>query len=250
MDPRSPFYRPLRLADLLRDPFADAARRWPRYRAVLPALLLGTLAACTANAVMPMNLRELADARRLDALLLALGLIGAFTAQNLASFHICRVASDEGFEPWPAPGELFSTGLRRCFALTAVAILQVLLLVLSAVAMIVPVFFVAPMLVAAIPVCALEHAGPLHSLRRSRTLTEGRRRLCLVATGAIVMLAMLPIEMPLEAANAPKGIVFASRVLVNSALHLAFTVQAAQIWCGLRFEKGEYAPGSLAHVFD
>ncbi|MBI5170265.1 MAG: hypothetical protein HZA61_12315 [Candidatus Eisenbacteria bacterium] len=250
MDLRSSFHRPLRLADLLRDPFADVVRRWPRYRTVLPMLLPGTLAAFTASYALPANRTELADLRRIDLLLIVTGMLGAFTAQNIATYQICHIAAETAGDPAPASGALVGPAFRRCLTLTVVAALQILLLVASAVALVVPAFFVAPMLAAAIPACVLEHAGPIESLRRSRSLSEGRRTPCLLAPAALVLLALSPLEWPLQALSAPAWTVITFRVLVNSALHLVFTVQAAQLWCGLRFEKGEYTEGSLAHVFD
>ena len=74
-----------------------------------------------------------------------------------------------------AIGASLRHGLRIVFPVLGVALLSVLMMMLSAIALVIPMFIVMTMFWVAIPAAVVERPGVIASLKRSAELTTGNR---------------------------------------------------------------------------
>lgn len=149
-------------------------------------------------------------------------------------------------------GESLGRSLQRFLPVIGVLIIFYIAFIVGFILLVVPGFIVATMFAVAVPVCVVEQAGPIQSLRRSAQLTKGNRwRLF----GIWFLLAMLvgipPIPIQFFLFSIAGTYVAALGGIAYGAISLAFQlVVFAVAYHDLRAAKEGIDIEQLATVFD
>jgi len=149
-------------------------------------------------------------------------------------------------------GESVVKGLARFLPIIGLILCQSLIYMFGALLLLIPLFIFITMYYVALPVCVLEQAGPITSLKRSAQLTRGYRWplfgiMCLIGLlswfGVGVVTGMLAISGGLLAANIG--------TFVWSSLVRALTaIMTAVVYHDLRVAKEGIDTDRIAAVFD
>ena len=149
-------------------------------------------------------------------------------------------------------GESLRRGLRRFLPVIGVLIIFYIAFIVGFILLVVPGFIVATMFAVAVPVCVVEQAGPIQSLRRSTQLTKGSRWRIFGIWFLLALLIGIP-PLPIQFLLFSIAGTYAAAVggIIYGAISLAFElVVFAVAYHDLRAAKEGIDIEQLASVFD
>lgn len=147
-------------------------------------------------------------------------------------------------------GEGFRLGFSRLIPMFAMSILMVLGIMLGMILLVVPGIILALMWYVAFPVCIVEKAGPVESLKRSRALTDGHKW-TIFGIAIIVGIASfaLPLVPQVLLASMP-FVMIAVVTIIQLVLNAYSTVLLVVMYHDLRVVKEGVDIEGIASVFD
>ncbi len=162
-----------------------------------------------------------------------------------------------------AIGASLRHGLRIVFPVLGVALLSVLMMMLSAIALVIPMFIVMTMFWVAIPTAVVERPGVIASLKRSAELTKGNRWRVFGIYAVITLLSLVAssiVQVPFMASmvNAGPDVMMSGGFLAAQILGLLVTaffmalsaVASAVAYHDLRAVNEGFDIDQFAAVFD